>query len=534
MITRVIIQGYRIFTTFEFHPNTGMNIVVGDNDSGKSTLLEAIALALCGRINGRWAQDALDPYWFNAQQVGGFFAALAAGEQPAPPEILIEVYFSPEAEGLHDLRGVHNERHEDVPGIRMRIAPAREYHEEITKYFADENCPTILPTEWYEVDWRDFSDERLTRRPRGLGIAHIDSRTIRSSAGVDYHTREILTGFIEPAERAAIAVAHRAARHTISVDTLMPVNERIAEHGKALHDQPIGLHMDQSSSASWETAVVPQVAEIPFAMAGQGQQAAIKVVLAMDRASETTAFALIEEPENHLSHTSLTKLVARIETLAGDRQVFLTTHSSFVLNRLGLDKLVLISGGRCASFADLPADTVAYFKRLSGYDSMRLVLADKVVLVEGPSDEMVFERAFRDHNDGRRPMELGVDVVSMAGVSLKRGLQLCAALGRQAAAIRDNDGKPPEHWTTPLAPLLEAGKRQVFIGLPAAGKTLEPQFVAVNNEPALRELLGVPDGKNTAEWMADRKTEWALKLVEKTDFAATYPPYIVDAVTFVS
>ena len=311
------------------------------------------------------------------------------------------------------------------------------------------------------------------------------------------------------------------------------MNVRIAEHGKALHDQPIGLHMDQSAGASWETSVVPQVADVPFAMAGQGQQAAIKVVLAMDRASTTTAFALIEEPENHLSHTSLTKLVARIETLAGDRQVFLTTHSSFVLNRLGLDKLVLISAGRCASFNDLPADTVAYFKRLSGYDSMRLVLARRAVLVEGPSDEMIFGRAFRDHNDGRSPMELGVDVISMAGVSLKRGLQLCAALDRQAAAIRDNDGQDPAHWTTPLQPWLKDGVRRVFIGDEAAGKTLEPQIVAVNDEAGLRTLLNIPDDKGTAEWMGDHKTEWALKF-DESDFQATYPPYIIDAVAFVS
>lgn len=112
----------------------------------------------------------------------------------------------------------------------------------------------------------------------------------------------------------------------------------------------------------------------------------------MSRSAETTAYALVEEPENHLSHTSLTKLVSRIEELAGSRQIFLTTHSSFVLNRLGLDKLVLLHRGTKAAIEALPPDTVKYFKRLSGYDTMRLVLADKVVLVEGPSDEMVFEK----------------------------------------------------------------------------------------------------------------------------------------------
>lgn len=533
MISRIVIHGYRIFKRFEFVPNQGMNIIVGDNDAGKSSLLEAITLALSGRLNGRWAQDALDPYWFNVHDVEDFFMSLGTATPKAPPRILIEVYLDSENSDIQTLRGVHNTRGDDCPGISLRIVPSVEYQVELREYFDDPDRPHIIPTEWYLVDWRDFSDEVLTRRPRGLGVAHIDSRTVRSSAGIDHHTREILGAFIAPNERASIAVAHRKARHTITTDALGPVNERIAEHGQALHDKPIGLRMDQSASASWESGIVPTVAEVPFAMAGHGQQAAIKVVLAMDRAADTTAFALVEEPENHLSHTSLTKLVARIEDLAGDRQIFVTTHSSYVLNRLGLDKLLLISGGRCARFDDLPPDTVAYFRRLSGYDTMRLVLADKAVLVEGPSDEIVFQRAFQDRNSGKLPMERGVDVVSMAGVSLKRGLQLRAALHRQVAAVRDNDGKQPAHWTGPLAQWLEDDVRRVFIGLPDRGNTLEPQFVEVNSESELRNLFKVPDDRGVTEWMGSHKTEWALTLAD-SDFDATYPDYLVEAVEFVS
>lgn len=398
----------------------------------------------------------------------------------------------------------------------------------------DENRPDILPTEWYTVEWKDFADEKLTRRPKHLGVAVVDSRTIRSAAGVDYHTRVMLADFIESKERAAVAVAHRRARHAISTEILAPVNERIAEQGQTLHDKPIGLHMDQSANASWENSIVPQVADVPFAMAGQGQQAAIKVALAMNRSAAKTAYALIEEPENHLSHTGLTKLVSRIENLAGSRQVFLTTHSSFVLNRLGLDKLVLLYRGNTAKFGTLSSDTVKYFKRLSGYDTMRLVLAEKVVLVEGPSDEMVFERAFRDRHDGKKPIDLGVDVVSMSGVSLKRGLQLCAALKRQAAAVRDNDGKPPAHWRDPLTDWLEKGTRDVFIGEPSDGKTLEPQFWKLNDDGKLRTLFGITDGeKTTEEWMRSNKTDWALK-VEESDLVFNYPKYLTDAIDFVS
>lgn len=534
MITRIVIKGYRLFEEFELEPNAGTNIIVGDNESGKSTLLEAITLALTGRLNGRWAQDELNPYWFNQTLVKQYFDSLSTGSPLAPPEILIELYLTNDDDNLQSLLGVHNSRQDKLPGVRIHIAPSSDFSEEFADYMKAENRPAILPTEWYAVEWRNFCDEKLTRRPKHLGVAIVDSRTIRSSAGVDYHTREMLDEFVTPKERAAVAVAHRSARHTISTDTLAPVNQRIAEKSKTLHDKAIGLHMDQSAHATWENSIVPQVSDVPFAMAGQGQQAAIKVALAMNRSAETTAYALIEEPENHLSHTSLTKLVSRIEKLAGSRQIFVTTHSSFVLNRLGLDKLVLLHQGARAKFDVLPPDTVQYFKRLSGYDTMRLVLAEKAVLVEGPSDEMVFEHAFRSQNGNKVPMELGVDVVSMAGVSLKRGLQLCAALGRQAAAIRDNDGKPPAHWRDPLKPLLKDGVREVFIGDPSDGKTLEPQFLKLNDDAKLRTLFGITDGeKTTEEWMTSHKTDWALKL-EESDLAVEYPQYLKDAIDFVS
>ena len=266
------------------------------------------------------------------------------------------------------------------------------------------------------------------------------------------------------------------------------MNKRIAEEGTRLHDRDLGLQMDQSSGASWEAGVVPHVDEIPFALSGQGQQAAIKVALAMNRSASSTSYVLIEEPENHLSHTSLTRLVARIEALAGDRQVFMTTHSSYVLNRLGLDKLRLLHAGKPTAFSEISADTVRYFKRLSGFDTLRIVLADKLVLVEGPSDEMLFERAFRDKH-GETPIEAGIDVLSMAGVSLARALELSAALNRKVAGLRDNDGKPPSHWEGKVAAHLQEGVRQLYIGYPTRGETLEPQLIYFNDEQTVREGL---------------------------------------------
>ena len=53
MIERVRVLGYRKFRELNFEPHQRLNILVGDNDAGKSTLLEAITLALTGRVSGR-------------------------------------------------------------------------------------------------------------------------------------------------------------------------------------------------------------------------------------------------------------------------------------------------------------------------------------------------------------------------------------------------------------------------------------------------------------------------------------------------
>jgi putative ATP-dependent endonuclease of OLD family len=94
MIQKIMIQNYRTFKTFELNFQTGMNIIVGDNDAGKSTLLEAIDLALTNKVNGRPFAFELSPYLFNADGTDEYIAALVSGEHPAPPEMIIDLFLT--------------------------------------------------------------------------------------------------------------------------------------------------------------------------------------------------------------------------------------------------------------------------------------------------------------------------------------------------------------------------------------------------------------------------------------------------------
>ncbi len=531
MITRIKVHGYRIYKDLTLEPNPKLNLIAGANESGKSTLMEAITLALTGRINGRAASEELNPYWFNTEIVEEFVEKCAAGNPVPWPEISIELFLE-NSDELQPLCGAINTDlpTNACPGITLRVLPAPDYNAEREEWVKDPS--PFLPVEYYMVDWRSFADEVITRRPRQLATAVIDSRTVRSTSGVDYHMRNILNNGLRPAERAAISLAYRKIKASMSDSALRGVNDRIAETHASLHDKPITLAMDQSSRTSWEGAITPHVANVPFSMSGQGQQATIKISLAMSRHSESAAFVMVEEPENHLTHTSLTTLLSRVEALAGEhQQLFIATHSSFVINRLGLDGLHLLGGGSPRRLTDLDPETVAYFQKLPGYDTLRMVLANKIVLVEGPSDEIIFERIFLDKY-GKRPMELGIDVLSIRGLSFGRCLELCCALGKTVAAIRDNDGAEPSELCALLQTWLASGRRELFIGTPDRGKTLEPQLIHHNDEKVLRRILGITDAADLATWMKREKTESALRIASDQQ-QITPPKYMLDAAEFI-
>jgi putative ATP-dependent endonuclease of the OLD family len=538
VIERVRVIGYRKLRKLEFAPRKGLNILVGDNDAGKSTLLEAITIALTGRVNGRLASDEINPFWFNTMMVKQFFDARSQGDTPALPTIDIEVFLHDLEEFARNLFGAHNSENptRSCAGVRLRIEPDPDYGAEIQHYLtnkaAESDGPAALPVEYYRVDWRTFSNKILTARPKELTTAIIDSRTIRASGGMDFHFKQILNDHLDPTDKAAVSLAVRAKRDELASPHLQTVNDKMAELTGPLDDQPLKLGMDQTGRGTWDSNVIPHVDEVPFQLSGQGQQAAIKIALAMGRTASAAQTVMIEEPENHLSHTNLNKLLARIDSLAGkDQQLLITTHNAYVLNRIGLDGLQLVSDSGAITLLDLPKDTVSYFKKLPGYDTLRMALAARLILVEGPSDELVVERFYRDTHNNRRPIDDGIDVISMRALSLKHCLRLVKALGKRCAVLRDNDDQDTAELLTDLSEYLGHG-RDVFIGAAGQGKTLEPQIVHANpDEKVLREVLGIKNATNLATWMDNHKTEGALRILESS-IVIQAPSYISDAIAF--
>lgn len=95
-VKKLKILNYKCFRDFEIKFNECVNIIVGNNDEGKSTILEALQLALSGILNGRTLFTDVYESLFNRDTIEEYIINLKTGHKKTLPTILIEVYLNTE------------------------------------------------------------------------------------------------------------------------------------------------------------------------------------------------------------------------------------------------------------------------------------------------------------------------------------------------------------------------------------------------------------------------------------------------------
>lgn len=531
MIRKIVLHNFKRFerSVIEFTP--GLNMLVGDNEAGKSTLLEAINLVLTKRVNGRFFETEFSHHFITQSVVAAYLADVHAGNAPQPPEVLIEVYLEDEAT-LVKLKGENNSLREDCPGYRLRAALDPDFAAEYKAFLEDLAQVMTVPTEFYRIDWTDFSGQPVNVRAVKVKASMIDASRIRLASGTDYHLQKIISETLDHKQQAELARSYRRHQEQFGTDpSIAAINTSLSAGSGGMTPKALTMEIDTSGANGWESALAPHLDSLPFHFSGSGEQNRLKILLALARRVDESHVILVEEPENHLSFSGLNDLVERIATKCGSRQLIVVTHSSFVVNKLGLEQLVLLGDDSTVTrLTALPADTQDYFKKLAGYDTLRLVLAKKVVLVEGPSDELIFQRAYRDRH-GKRPIEDGIDTISVRGLSATRFLDLAIPLQRTAVVLCDNDGdhavKVDQRYATYATHSFITLARSSDDSLP----TLEPQLLGANGLQATNTILGTSFATRD-EFLthaAAHKTDVAVAFHDTTE-SVTWPPYIEDAI----
>ncbi len=527
-IDRVVVKNYRVLRSTDIQFDSDLNIIVGDNESGKSTLLEAIHLALRGQINGRPVSYGLHPFLFNAEATDEYLATIKKAEYREPPVILIEVYLADE-DRFARLLGTNNTLGKSAPGISLRISLDDALNSEYRDYIANPESVYNVPVDFYHHEWLDFSGDRMNPRKLPIKSALIDPASITSNYSANKYLLESVEQHLSGPERVALALSYRTMRDEfVNDDGVKLINTKLADQKGVISDKPLSVALDTTSKATWETSIVPHLADIPLSLVGTGEQNCVKIKLAID-AEETCDVLLIEEPENHLTHSNLNKLVKHMAENSDGHQLILTTHSSFVLNKLGVDHVHMFTPDKSITLDNLDASTKDYFMKLAGYDTLRMILSKQTILVEGPSDELIVQKAFLLEH-GALPIEREVEVISVASLAFRRFLEIARHLKIPTNVVTDNDRKPKK-VAKKYSDYEDDDCISIYYDQDKEFPTLEPQLLKSNGRKALNKILdkSFKDDKSLLKYMSNNKTAVALKIFD-SDQPFTAPEYIRRAV----
>lgn len=544
-ITKVIIENYKCFNgKFSFEPNKGLNLLVGDNEAGKSTILEGIHLALTGMLNGRYLKNELTQYLFNIDSVNTYVKNVSEKQPATLPHIMIELTF--EGDDIALFEGDGNSEKKKACGISFRIEFDEKYQAEYEELLKAGNIKTV-PIEYYDIVWTSFARQGITAKSIPLKSALIDSSSNRYQNGSDIYISRIIRENLEHKEIVDITQAYRKMQEVfMDENAIKTINEKIKTAAK-ISEKDVKLSVDLSSKNAWETSLMTYLDDIPFHNIGKGEQCIVKTKLALGhKKSKEANIILIEEPENHLSHTKLNVLIQSIKDNLGDKQILISTHSSFVANKLGLNSLILLNDSKTVKLKDLKPDTKDFFSHLSGYDTLRLILCKKAILVEGDSDELVIQKAYMKANGGKLPIENGIDVISV-GTAFLRFLEIAEKLNKSVSVVTDNDGDVAAVQTKYANYIGANVKANIAIcfdttvdsgtlvigakNKPFNYNTLEPKILKENGRTKMNTILGTAyvSDDDLHKYMKANKTECALKIFE-TKEEIKFPQYILDAI----
>jgi putative ATP-dependent endonuclease of OLD family len=539
MIKKIHIKNFKSIEEITIdNLNPDKNIFVGNNESGKSTILEAINLCLTKKHYGESVDHFLHPFMFNIDLTKQYLK-----DNPKTtdlPYILIELYFESN-EILQSYRGSQNDFKEDAIGISLKIQFNAEYTQILSEIYNDPyelQKTEYLPHEFYHCEWEDFSGGTINLRKLYSEIKCnlIDSGGKQRFNSTERISKQYISQLLEPKEISQLDKKYNDLRKTFTnEDIINNLNSELLDL-KEYTEKPMKLGLDLSPKHNWINSTIPYLDNIPYDYVGQGEQSIVNTLLAIQaRSSDSFNIILLEEPENHLSHSKMSSMLKLISDKTGSNsQLFITSHSPQVVNRLGLNNIFLTSnkGEEINSFSSLNKDDYQFFQKATGFDTLRVLLADKLVLVEGPADEMIYNKCFESIHKCE-PREKGVDVISCNGLTFKRYLELIKISNnsQRVHVLRDNDKDDQSQYLNEYKNKCEVFYEKDLI----ENYTLEPYFYNANETDNLDKLLKTLDRKNneskddTIKWMMGNKTNWALK-VAMSDFAWNYPTYISNSV----
>ena len=415
------LEGFKKFISLDVNFNAHMNILVGENEAGKSTILDAIKIVLNQQY--RNADKSVLRDLFNTKMIEDF--------QTNPsiktlPRILIEIelcldpkqknsdYFYGEVYGA---RKNQNEKY----GIRFEC----RYDEELGAGLEQSIIEGKIPYEYYSLTWMTFKNRPYQIIKKPLHFLSIDTTNSAVTSSFNYYNRTLFTSKYNESIRAKVKNEFRSKLEDAFESAGLP---------------PIGDNRKfgvDSKKVVLETILSVYENSISLENRGSGMESLIKTQIALDKANCLDVI-LIEEPENHLDFSTLRKMLQEISDKQNESQIIVTTHNNMIASRLNLKNVLWITENRVQSLSKVDEKVAEFFVKADDNAFLQLLLSKKGFLVEGATEFLLLPHFYKQLT-GHSIEEDGISIISCNGISYKKYLAIADATGKRIAVITDND-----------------------------------------------------------------------------------------------
>ncbi|MCC8907759.1 ATP-dependent endonuclease [Curtobacterium sp. GD1] len=433
-VRRIKIANYRGIRDLDWHLPKGRDLIclIGPGDSGKSTIIEALLLAM----GDRWNPTTSDTDFFEG-----------AIEKPIVIRVVVSglsaAIMKDSAHGLH-LSGI-DEDGKLYQDPTDDLDPCLIVQMEIDS--------TLEPV--WTIERVDIGDSYAlsSYQRREFAVFKVDERT-------DTHLRWTRTSALGrmsaadggPGAKSAMAVAARAARDAIGdledegIDDLTSrVQDKLNEVGSGSFGA-IRAGLDTSlSSAGGNLALYEDT--VPLANFGLGSKR-LSALAIQQMAAGSRSILLVDEIEHGLEPHRLVALLRRLVADASYSQVFITTHSPIAVEQAATPNLAIVRNNNGAVRVEfLPEGTSQTALRLRRSRPSSF-LAKRIIVAEGKTEEglllALIERWDSERASAGRSVAAGEGVVvqdGQGGSEVPPRMRALADLGYEVTGLLDNDDR---------------------------------------------------------------------------------------------
>lgn len=512
-ISRMKLTGLKKFKEFLIEFNEKENIIVGDNESGKSTILEALNIVLLQQYKN------YDKYivkeLMNTDNIKKFESSKRVEDLP---EITIdlELKLDDHPNSASFCGHNHDWDNKERFGIIFSCKFDQEMKTELSEFIADGK----IPFDYYQLTWKTYQGDSYNLNKKPLNFLIIDNDNIDANASYNHYNKNLFTTNHTNNEKMKIKNSFR--------DNLSELFEGL-NFNSLTDNRKFGVN---EKKIILENILTIFDNDVPIQNKGKGKENLIKTSIALERTVDKIDVIALEEPENHLSFTNLNKMLEEIKEHVG-KQLIITTHESMITSGLGLKNVIFISNNESKSLKnEVITEDSDFFEKSTSNNILQFILSEKVILVEGPTEYLLIPKIFVKKY-GKTLDSNNINIISCSGVSYKRYLKIAEVMNKKVLVLTDNDKSQTKvddaiSESTDIIKILMESDLTKWTWEVSLYELNIDKFTEIIDVQAKAEYKfnGVPYGQVLGK-MLNNKVDTAFKMINSTTFDYEIPEYII-------